>query len=48
MSALKKEEVLSQFYDLIDSVSSEEKMGLARKLRKIKENVEKLLEQAED
>jgi hypothetical protein len=48
MSAIKKQEVMSEFDDLIETMSKKEQFEFVRKLRKIKENVEKLLEQAED
>lgn len=49
MSAFrKKEEVLSEFDALIETMTSQEKLEFAERLLKIKEDVEKLLEQREE
>lgn len=50
MSAIKKEQVLNEFDELIEFVSKDEKETelLIYKLRKIKENVELLLKQTND
>ncbi|WP_404330400.1 hypothetical protein [Mesobacillus maritimus] len=48
MSALKKEDVLSEMDELIKSMTKEEKHTYAQRLLKIKEGVEKLLKEEED
>lgn len=48
MSALKKEDVLSEMDELIESMTKEEKHNFAQRLLKIKEDVEKLLKEEDD
>ena len=48
MTALRKEEVLNEFDELIESMSKEEKQEFILKLRRIKANVEQLLKQQDD
>lgn len=48
MSALKKEDVLSEMDELIESMTKEEKHNFAQRLLKIKEDVEKLLIEEDD
>ena len=48
MSAVRKEDVLNEMDDLIETMSKKEQIEYARTLRKIREDVEKLLQQAED
>lgn len=48
MSALKKEDVFNELDNLIKSLSEEEKQVYAEKVIRIKNKVEKLLNQEED
>lgn len=48
MRALRKQEVLDEFDDLIESLSEDKENELVNKLRRIKANVEKLLQQQDE
>lgn len=48
MNAVRKEDVFNEMEQLIESLSKEEKHAYAARMRKIKEDVEKLLTQQED
>ena len=47
MSAFNKEDVLSEMEDLIEKMSRKEQQEFSNQLRRIKEKVQKLLEQVE-